>query len=85
MTPLVRIFTLSTCVHCQALKDMLAQHAITFECTDIDLMPKEQRRQFLKEIVVYNPQKTFPIVIVNGKAIVGYRQDLIKRELGLDR
>ncbi len=81
--PRVRIYALSTCVHCTALRDMLYRHDISFEITDIDLLPREERQQFLKDIAAYNPQKTFPIIIVNNKAIVGYRKDLIKQELGI--
>lgn len=79
----VRIFSLSTCVHCAALKKLLQRHGIPFEFTDIDLMAKEERREFLKEIAPYNPQKTFPIIIINNKAIVGFRRELIERELGI--
>lgn len=79
----VRIYSLSTCVHCAALKKMLQRHDIPFEFTDIDLMAKDERRQFLQEIAPYNPQKTFPIIIINNKAIVGFRRDLIERELGI--
>lgn len=82
-TPPVRIFSLSTCVHCAALKKLLQKHGIPFEFTDIDLMAKEERRQFLREIAPYNPQKTFPIIIINNQAIVGFRRELIERELGI--
>ena len=79
----VRIYSLSTCVHCAALKRMLKQHDIPFDFTDIDLMAKEERSHFLQEMAPYNPQKTFPIIIINNKAIVGFRRELIERELGL--
>lgn len=80
----VRIYSLSTCAHCAALKKMLRQHGIAYEFIDIDLMAKEERRQFLAEIAPYNPQKTFPVIIVNNKAIVGFRRELIERELGIN-
>jgi len=79
----VRIYSLSTCAHCAALKKMLHQHGIAYDFIDIDLMAREERQQFLKEIAPYNPQKTFPIIIVNNKAIVGFRRELIERELGI--
>ena len=81
--PRVRIFSLSTCAHCRALKDMLYQYNISFEFTDIDLLPREERQAFLKDITAYNPQKTFPVVIINNKAIVGFQKDLIAAELGI--
>ena len=79
----VRIYSLSTCAHCAALKKMLQQHGIAYEFIDIDLMTREERQQFLQEISPYNPQKIFPIIIVNNKAIVGFRRELIERELGI--
>ncbi len=82
--PRVRIYSLSTCVHCKALRDMLYQHDISFEMIDIDLLPREERQQFLNDIAAYNPQKTFPVVIVNDKAIVGFQKKLIMEELGVN-
>lgn len=82
--PRVRIYTLSTCIHCKALKEMLFQHNISFEFTDIDLLPRQERQEFIREITSYNPQKTFPIIIVNNKAIVGFRRDLLAQELGIE-
>jgi len=79
----VRIYSLSTCTHCAALKRMLHQHGIAYEFIDIDLMAREERQQFLKEIAPYNPQRIFPIIIINNKAIVGFRRELIERELGI--
>jgi len=80
----VRIYSISTCTHCAALKKMLQQHDIAYEFIDIDLMDREERQQLLKEIAPYNPQRIFPIIIVNNKAIVGFRRELIERELGID-
>lgn len=80
----VRVYSLSTCAHCAALKKMLRRHGIDHEFIDVDLMVREERQRFLEEIAPYNPQKTFPIIIVNNKAIVGFRRELIERELGID-
>lgn len=80
----VRIFTISTCMHCRALKKMLDAHAIPYEGTDVDLMPKDEREAFLAAIGPYNEKKTFPVVIIGSKAIVGFQEQIIRRELGLE-
>lgn len=81
--PRVRIYSLSTCIHCKALKDMLFHHNISYEFTDIDLLPQEERQEFIRDISSYNPKKTFPVILVNNKAIVGFQKDLLLEELGI--
>jgi glutaredoxin len=83
LEPRVRIYSLSTCVHCQELKDMLFNHNISYEFTDIDLLSREERQEFIRDISSYNPKKTFPVIIVNNKAIVGFQKDLLAEELGI--
>jgi len=80
----VRIFTISTCIHCRALKKMLDEHAIAYEFTDVDLMPKEERESFIAAIIHYNEKKTFPVVIIGNKAVIGFQEQIIRKELGIE-
>lgn len=80
----VKLFTISTCFHCRTLKKMLEDHDIAFEFTDVDLMPKDERESFIAAIEKYNEKKTFPVVFIGNKAIVGFQEQLIKKELGID-
>ena len=81
----VRIFTLSTCFYCNKLKKILDENSISYQFTDIDLMPEDQRRSFLEELQKYNEKKSFPVVIVGNKAIVGFQEQVIREELGISR
>lgn len=78
-----RIFTISTCFHCRSLKKMLEDHEIAFEFTDVDLMPKDERESFIAAIEKYNKKKIFPVIFIGNKAIVGFQEELIKKELGI--
>ena len=80
----VRLFTISTCFHCRTLKKMLEVHKIKFEFTDVDLMPKNERESFIAAIEKYNEKKTFPVVFIGNNAIVGFQEQLIKKELGIE-
>lgn len=80
----VRIFTISTCVHCRALKKMLDEHHVPYEFTDVDLMPKEERDSFIAAIIRFNEKKTFPVVMIGNKAIVGFQEQVIRKELGIE-
>lgn len=79
----VRVFALSTCVHCKAIKQLLTANDITFDWTDVDLLPKEERDLFFAQTAEHNPKKSFPIVMIGNKAIIGDQRRLILKELGL--
>jgi glutaredoxin-like protein NrdH len=83
MPPKVKIFTLSTCSHCKATKKFLNENGITFESIDVDQVQGTQRENILKEVVKYNPQRSFPTIIIGDKIIVGFKEDDIREALGI--
>jgi glutaredoxin-like protein NrdH len=83
MPPKVKIFTLSTCSHCKATKRFLNENGIAFEFVDVDQLQGTQRENILKEVVKYNPQRSFPTIIIGDKIIVGFKEDDIREALGI--
>ncbi len=81
----VKIFTISTCIHCKALKRLLKEHGIAYDFEDVDLMPEEEREAFLAATRKYNEKNAYPIVIIGNKAIVGYQEEIIRNELGIEK
>ncbi len=79
----VKMFTLSTCSHCKATKKFLDSCAVQYEFTDVDLLDGEERITILEDIRQWNPNCTFPTIIIGDKVIVGYREDEIMEALGL--
>ena len=79
----VKIFTLSTCSHCKATKKFLNENGITFEFIDVDQVQGTQRENILKEVAKYNPQRSFPTIIIGDKIIVGFKEDDIREALGI--
>ena len=79
----VKIYTLSTCSHCKATKKFLNDIGIKFKCTDVDLLEGSERENVLKEVVKYNPQRSFPTIIVGDKIIVGFQEAEIRKALGI--
>jgi glutaredoxin-like protein NrdH len=79
----VKMYTLSTCSHCKAAKKFLADNGINFEFTDVDLLQKSEKDDALKEIAKYNPQRSFPTIIIGNKIIVGFRENDIRETLGI--
>jgi glutaredoxin len=83
MPPKVKIFTLSTCSHCKATKKFLNENGITFEFIDVDQVQGTQRENILKEVVKYNPQRSFPTIIIGDRIIIGFKEDDIREALGI--
>jgi glutaredoxin-like protein NrdH len=83
MHPKVKIFTLSTCSHCKATKKFLNDNGIKYEFIDVDQVQGAERENILKEVVQYNPQRSFPTIIIGNIIIVGFKEDDIKEALGI--
>jgi glutaredoxin-like protein NrdH len=83
MAPKVKMFTLSTCSHCKATKKFLHDNGIAFEYVDIDLLQGDDRQKILEEVQQYNPQRSFPTIIIGDTIIIGFRENDIKEALGL--
>lgn len=83
MKDLVKLYTLSTCIHCKSLKQFLKECGISYEFTDVDLLEGEERAKVLEEVRRLNPNCSFPTTIIGDTVIVGNRPDEIKKALNL--
>ena len=79
----VKMFTLSTCSHCKAAKKFMNDNGITYDCTDVDLLQGAERENILQEVMQYNPQRSFPTIIIGDKIIIGFRENDIREALGI--
>jgi glutaredoxin-like protein NrdH len=79
----VKIYTLSTCGHCKATKRLLDECKIEFEFEDVDLLEGEERAAIIEEVKKWNPNCSFPTIIIGDKVIVGYKEKEIREALGL--
>ena len=79
----IMIYTLSTCGHCKATKRFLDECKIAFEFEDVDLLEGEERAAILEEVKKWNPNCSFPTIIIGDKVIVGYKEHEIREALGL--
>ncbi len=79
----VKLYALSTCIHCRHTKDYLNSCGVGYECIDVDKLEGEERKKMIEEIKEINPACSFPTIIIGDKIIVGFRQDEIKEALNL--
>ncbi len=81
--PAVRLLTLSTCFFCNTVKAMLDEAGYSYSHTDLDLLPEVERDDLLDQLRAFNPEESFPVVIIDNTAIVGFQEERIRKELGL--
>jgi glutaredoxin-like protein NrdH len=81
--PDVKLYTLSTCSHCKSTKNLLNDCRIEFRSVDIDLLEGDERRALIEEVKQLNPNCSFPTIVIDGKVIVGFREEEIRKALGL--
>jgi glutaredoxin-like protein NrdH len=81
--PKVMIYTLTTCSHCKSTKKLLADHGVSYDCVDVDLLQGDERTAAIEEVKRYNPKCSFPTLVVGDKVIVGYKEQEIREALGL--
>lgn len=81
--PEVKIFSLSTCSHCKAIKRFLGECTIKYEFVDVDILKGEERKAILEDVKKFNPRCSFPTIIIGDKVIVGYKEKEIKEALGM--
>jgi glutaredoxin-like protein NrdH len=79
----VMIYTLSTCSHCKACKSFLSSNNVEYDYVDVDQLQGEQRSEVLDEVRGYNPNLSFPTIVIDDKVFIGFRENELKEELGL--
>ena len=83
MRPEVKLYALSTCVHCSKTKRFLNDCNVRYDSTDVDLLSGEERQKVLEEIRKVNADCTFPTIIIGDRVIVGFKEREIREALGL--
>ena len=80
----IKLYALSTCVWCKKTKKLLEELGVAYNCLDIDLLEdKEGDRVEEEEIKKWNPQGTYPTLVINNeKAIINFQEDEIRKALG---
>lgn len=76
------IYTLSTCTWCKQTRAFLDSLGVGYDFVEVDVLPDEEKDKTLTEMKHFNPQCSFPTLVVNGKkCVVGYDEAKIKKML----
>ena len=79
----IQLYALSTCGWCRKTRQLLDELRVAYKYSYVDLLTGSQRDQAVKELQGWNPNRSFPtLVIDSSEVVVGYKPDRIKELLG---
>jgi glutaredoxin len=80
----IMLYALSTCVWCKKTKEFLKKIGVQYDFVFVDLLKDKDKDDAIEQIKKWNPRRSFPTIVINDKkSIVGYKEDEIKKALGL--
>lgn len=81
----VKLYALSTCIHCKNTKKFLDDNNVEYDFVYVDTLEGDERKNVIAEVKQYNPSTSFPTIVVDegAKVVVGFRKDEIKEALGI--
>ncbi|MUM78391.1 glutaredoxin family protein [Pseudodesulfovibrio sp. F-1] len=77
----VKVYALSTCIHCRNAKKYLDECGIKYKCVHVDELTGDERKEIIKEVKGHNPAVSFPTIVIKDKVIVGFHKDQIDEAL----
>ncbi len=77
----VKLYALSTCIHCKNTREFLDECNAEYDCCYVDKLEGEERTKTIEEIKKVNPSLSFPTLCIGDTVIIGYKKDKIKEAL----
>ncbi|MFO7965489.1 MAG: glutaredoxin family protein [Desulfobacterales bacterium] len=79
----VKLYSLSTCGHCNATKRLLEECATAYDYVDVDRLEGERRESVIEDVKKLNPKCSFPTIVIGDTVIVGFKENEIRDALGV--
>jgi glutaredoxin-like protein NrdH len=77
------LFALSTCGWCKKTRALIEDLDADYEYVYVDLLKGEERDEVVEMVKKWNPQVSFPTLVINDeKIIIGFKEDEIREEIG---
>ena len=76
----IKIYTLSTCPMCKWLKSKLGEMGLEYESVDVDLLKSGEQWLITKEVKKYNPEGTYPTMVVE-EVVLDFSEENLRKTL----
>ncbi|MCB4791603.1 MAG: NrdH-redoxin [Elusimicrobia bacterium] len=78
MSRVIKVYSTSTCPYCATVKEFLKKNNVLFE--DINIGNDAQKA---REMMDKSGQLGVPVIDIDGKIIIGFDKEEIKKELNI--
>lgn len=76
------LFALSTCGWCKKTRALIEELNADYDYVYVDLLKGKEREEVVNMIKKWNPQISFPTLVINDKeCIIGFKEDEIREAL----
>lgn len=76
----ITLFSLTTCPVCKKAKAFLDEHNINYDLIEVDTLDSGEQWLMTKELMKYNPQATYPTLII-ADVIRGFDPEQLEKRL----
>lgn len=81
----IRLYTLSTCSHCNRTKRFFKENGIEMDFIDVDLLSGAERERIMSEVRRLNPDCSFPTICIDDhQVLVGFNEEKLKKALQIE-
>lgn len=76
------LYALSTCMWCRMAKNLLKDIGVGYDSIDVDTLPPEEKDLVKKEIKKWNPDGSYPTIVINDAVSVsGFDEAEIREKI----
>lgn len=76
------LFALSTCGWCKKTRALIEELNADYDYVYVDLLRGKEREEVINMVKKWNPQVSFPTLVINDKkCIIGFKEDEIREAL----
>lgn len=76
------LFALSTCGWCKKTRALIEELNADYDYVYVDLLRGKEREEVINMVKKWNPQVSFPTLVINDKkSIIGFKEDEIREAL----
>ena len=76
------LYALSTCMWCRMAKNLLRDLGVGYDYIDVDTLPAEEKDAVKKEIRRWNPDGSYPTIVINdAQYISGFDEAEIREKI----
>jgi glutaredoxin len=77
----ILLFAISTCGWCRLTRELLDELGVDYKYVYVDLLEGQAKKEANKEVSRWNPDQSYPTIIIDKKCIVGFQEDEIRELL----